>query len=73
VLRRLIGALEAEPDTACPVCSDTHIVWRQDLEHEPWSGPVCTGCGIVVPQPVLTAEAVSAAKRAGRRELASVA
>ncbi|ALC24153.1 hypothetical protein ACH46N_28090 [Streptomyces pristinaespiralis] len=73
VLRRLIGALEAEPGTACPVCSDTHIVWRQDLEHEPWSGPVCTGCGIVVPQPVLTAEAVRAAKRAGRRELASVA
>ena len=51
----------------------TRIVWRQDLAHEPWSGPVCTGCGIVVPQPVLTPEAVAAARRAGRSELASVA
>ncbi|GGW35476.1 hypothetical protein [Streptomyces xantholiticus] len=73
VLRRLIGALEAEPGAACPVCGQTHIVWRQDLGHEPWSGPVCTGCGIVVPQPVLAPEAITAARRAAQRELASVA
>ncbi|MEU1280478.1 hypothetical protein [Streptomyces sp. NPDC005805] len=73
VLRRLIRALEADPDGACPVCRDTHIVWRHGLEHEPSSGPVCTGCGIVVPQPVLTPEAVAAARRAGRGALASVA
>ncbi|TXS51250.1 hypothetical protein [Streptomyces sp. t39] len=73
VLRRLIGALDEEPGSACPVCRGTHIVWRQDLDDEPWAGPVCEGCGIVVPQPVLTAAAVAAARRAGRRELASVA
>ncbi|MEV6650653.1 hypothetical protein [Streptomyces sp. NPDC051219] len=74
VLRRLISALESAPGTACPVCEGTGIVWRQDLAHQPSDGPVCTGCGIVVPQPVLTSEAVAAAKRpARRRHLASVA
>lgn len=73
VLRRLISALETPPGAACPVCRGTGIVWRQDLGHEPWFGPVCTGCGIVLPRPVLTSEAVEAAKRAGRNELASVA
>ncbi|MEJ8634006.1 hypothetical protein [Streptomyces sp. MS2.AVA.5] len=73
VLRRLISALEDGPRAACPVCEETHIVWRQDLANEPWFGPVCAGCGIVVPQPVLTSDAVAAAKRAGRQELASVA
>ncbi|MGW4032183.1 hypothetical protein ACWEFL_23210 [Streptomyces sp. NPDC004838] len=73
VLRRLIAALENEPGAACPVCGGTDIVWRQDLTSEPWTGVVCTGCGIVVPRPVLTSEAVTAAKEAGRRELASAA
>ncbi|MFI6286244.1 hypothetical protein ACIBCM_16030 [Streptomyces sp. NPDC051018] len=73
VLRRLIAALEDEPGAACPVCGSTGIVWRQDLAGEPWTGPVCTGCGILVPRPVLTSEAVAAAKEAGRRALASVA
>lgn len=73
MLRRLISALEDGPRAACPVCEETHIVWRQDLANEPWFGPVCAGCGIVVPQPVLTSEAVAAAKRAGRQDLASVA
>ncbi|MEW2237028.1 hypothetical protein AB0886_33575, partial [Streptomyces sp. NPDC024062] len=54
VLGRLISALGAKPGAACPVCAGTGIVWRQDLDREPWAGPVCTGCGIVVPRPVLT-------------------
>lgn len=73
VLRRLITALERGPGTACPVCTTTVIVWRQDLAHEPWTGPVCTGCGIVVPRPALTSEALAAAKRAAREALVSAA
>ncbi|MBT2490288.1 hypothetical protein J7E96_17530 [Streptomyces sp. ISL-96] len=73
VLRRLIAALESEPGANCPVCGESRIVWKQELAHEPWFGPVCTGCGILVPQPVLTPEALAKAKRARRRELASVA
>ncbi|MER5769413.1 hypothetical protein [Streptomyces sp. NPDC001985] len=73
VLRRLIAALENEPGESCPVCAATRMVWRQDLANEPGSGTVCTGCGIVVPRPVLTSGAVVAAKEAGRRQLASVA
>ncbi|MBT2510465.1 hypothetical protein J7I98_32365 [Streptomyces sp. ISL-98] len=73
VLRRLISALESEPGAVCPVCAEVRIVWKQELAHEPWSGPVCTGCGILVPQPVLTPEALAESKKARRRELASVA
>ncbi|MER6997252.1 hypothetical protein [Streptomyces sp. NPDC000410] len=73
VLRRLIGALESTPGEVCPVCAESRIVWRQDLDHEPWVGPVCTGCGVVVPQPVLTGRALRTAKRIRGRELASVA
>ncbi|WP_326764729.1 hypothetical protein OG978_09275 [Streptomyces sp. NBC_01591] len=73
VLRRLIAALESEPGTACPVCAGAEIRWRQDLRCEPWSGPVCAGCGIVVPQPVLTPGALAKARGALRRDLASVA
>ncbi|MFE3326468.1 hypothetical protein [Streptomyces sp. NPDC059176] len=73
VLRRLIAALEDAPGAACPVCTGRRIVWRQDLQHEPRFGPVCTGCGVVVPQPVLTTEALRTAKRMRSRELASAA
>ncbi|MFE7133602.1 hypothetical protein ACFVIM_22360 [Streptomyces sp. NPDC057638] len=73
VVRRLIAALEGDPGERCPVCEATDIVWRHDLAQEPWTGPVCTGCGIVVPEPVLTSGAVAAAKEAERRGLASVA
>lgn len=73
VLRRLISGLESGPGTACPVCAERGIVWRPDLSNEPWSGPVCRGCGIVVPQPVLTSEALARAKRARLKELASAA
>ncbi|MGW0608080.1 hypothetical protein [Streptomyces sp. NPDC002640] len=68
VLRRLIGALEREPGRSCPVCGDEELAWRHGMNHEPSSGPVCVGCGILVPLPVLTQEAVEAARR-GRRQL----
>ncbi|MEU9981460.1 hypothetical protein [Streptomyces sp. NPDC050856] len=73
VLRRLITALESVPGDDCPVCAGDAVVWRSDLSREPWFGPVCMDCGVLVPQPVLSAEALDAAKRASHRELASVA
>ncbi|PRH78491.1 hypothetical protein C6N75_14495 [Streptomyces solincola] len=74
-LRRLITALERRPGVRCPVCADDGIEWRPELSNEPWYGPVCTGCGVVVPQPALTEEALAAAKRdrRHRQQLASVA
>lgn len=63
MLRRLIAALEREPGTVCPVCTGERLIWKYDLAHEPSSGPVCTGCGIVVPRPVLTPEALAEARR----------
>ncbi|MFF8914516.1 hypothetical protein ACF08M_14620 [Streptomyces sp. NPDC015032] len=73
VLGRLIAALGSEPGTACPVCAGSEIAWRPDLGCEPRSGPVCTGCGILVPQPVLTRGALARARSAHRRDLASAA
>ncbi|MFJ5224768.1 hypothetical protein [Streptomyces sp. NPDC088400] len=73
VLRRLISGLETGPGVTCPVCAEHGIIWRPDLTNEPWSGPVCTGCGIVVPAPVLTSEALHRAKLIRLEELASVA
>ncbi|MFD9869875.1 hypothetical protein ACFXI8_19060 [Streptomyces niveus] len=73
VLRRLIAGLESGPGGVCPVCAEKGIVWRPDLSQAPWSGPVCKGCGIVVPRPVLTSEAMERAKLVRQRELASVA
>jgi hypothetical protein len=66
VLRRLIAALEREPDAVCPVCARPDLVWMYGLAHEPSSGAVCTGCGIVVPDPVLTPTARARAR--ARRE-----
>ncbi|WP_175408116.1 hypothetical protein [Streptomyces sp. TRM64462] len=72
-LRRLIAALESAPGARCPVCGGARFVWRDASG----CGPVCTGCGVVVPAPVLTDEALSAARRSavrgdGARELAAV-
>ncbi len=64
VLRRLITALDSPPDDSCPVCASTRLVWHDNLHHAPDSGPVCTGCGILVPPPVLTDRALVAAKAA---------
>ncbi|MEU1126532.1 hypothetical protein ABZ371_23935 [Streptomyces sp. NPDC005899] len=73
VLRRLIAALGTEPRATCPVCSATGIAWRHDLGREPSSGPVCTGCGIAVPRPVLTAGALAKARTTRTQDLASAA
>ncbi len=66
VLRRLITALDSAPGDCCPVCGATHIVWREGLRHDPAAGPVCTECGIVVPVPVLSPGALTAARAAAR-------
>ncbi|MFM9367888.1 hypothetical protein [Streptomyces sp. Da 82-17] len=63
VLRKLIAALEREPGDHCPVCASADIVWKYDLAHEPSAGPVCTGCGIVVPQPVLAPGSLARARQ----------
>ncbi|MER6502442.1 hypothetical protein ABT218_24435 [Streptomyces sp. NPDC001455] len=73
VLDRLIAALEAGPGTACPVCGCDEIEWRPDPVCEQWTGPVCSGCGILVPRPVLTPGALARARGARRRDLASAA
>ncbi|ALC30743.1 hypothetical protein ABT013_32205 [Streptomyces bacillaris] len=75
VLRRLIAALGSGPGSACPVCADTGIEWRQERARgrEAWSGPVCTGCGIAVPQPVLTDHALARARLIRHRRLAAAA
>ncbi|OAR27558.1 hypothetical protein A8W25_04815 [Streptomyces sp. ERV7] len=73
VLGRIIAALRTVPGAGCPVCEEQRLVWQRDLAHDPWCGPVCAACGILVPQPVLTAEALVRAKLVRRRELASVA
>lgn len=73
VLGRLISALGSAPGTVCPVCTEQGIAWRQELEQEPWSGPVCTGCGIVVPQHVLTPGTLARARRIRPPDLASAA
>jgi hypothetical protein len=63
VLRRLIAALERSPGSTCPVCGGERLIWKYGLDHEPSSGPVCADCGILVPRPVLTAEALACARR----------
>lgn len=65
VLRKLIAALERAPGSGCPVCGGERLPWKYDLDHEPSSGPVCADCGILVPRPVLTPEALAYA-RSGR-------
>jgi len=63
VLRRMISALEREPGAVCPVCDGERLVWKYELDHEPSTGPVCTDCGILVPRPVLTPDALADARR----------
>ncbi|KOU22196.1 hypothetical protein ADK52_22070 [Streptomyces sp. WM6372] len=75
VLRRLVAALESEPGTGCPVCGEQELRWPAHGPGQrrgpraghrtwegawAWDGPVCAGCGIVVPRPAL-ADAVSVA------------
>ncbi|KUJ67254.1 hypothetical protein ACZ90_29680 [Streptomyces albus subsp. albus] len=63
VLRRMIEAMESGPGTECPICAEEHLVWRDTLDRCPPSGPVCTGCGIVVPVALLSPAALTAARR----------
>lgn len=71
VPRRLITALDSPPGECCPVCGSTRLVWHDDLRHAPGAGPVCSGCGVLLPPPVLSGRAVAAAKAAARWELAA--
>jgi hypothetical protein len=64
VLRRLIDTLDGRPADCCPVCDCSRLVWHDHLRHAPDSGPVCTGCGILVPAPALTDRALVAARAA---------
>ncbi|MFE2170649.1 hypothetical protein ACFXB3_37150 [Streptomyces sp. NPDC059447] len=70
VLRRLVRALESEPGTGCPVCGESELRWPAVVRVGhwegawAWDGPLCAGCGIVVPRPAL-AETPSASVRAG--------
>ncbi|MEU8523494.1 hypothetical protein [Streptomyces sp. NBC_01216] len=73
VLRRLIAALKAEPGEHCPVCAGSFVEWRPSLGGEPWCGPVCGTCGVVVPRAVLTAAALARARGEARPALASAA
>ncbi|WP_415948831.1 hypothetical protein [Streptomyces sp. KLOTTS4A1] len=73
VLRRLISALEREPGEVCPVCASADIAWEQALTHEPFTGPLCLRCGIVVPRPVLSARALQRIRARGARPLLSAA
>ncbi|MFG2192409.1 hypothetical protein [Streptomyces sp. NPDC048639] len=71
VVRRLVSALESEPRSVCPVCAEDGIDWFWGLGHHPGSAPVCTTCGIVVPEAVLTPDALMAARRSRRAALVS--
>ncbi|MGY0063192.1 hypothetical protein ACWY4P_42765 [Streptomyces sp. LZ34] len=68
VLRRLILAMESGPASTCPVCTQDRLTWHDNLDRHPWEGPLCGTCGILVPAPVLTTEALAAARhtRSGR-------
>lgn len=67
VVRRLITALESAPGRACPVCGSPDLAWGLPLGRRPWSGPVCGGCGIAVPRPVLAPEALPTATMLSKR------
>ncbi|MFG2995586.1 hypothetical protein [Streptomyces sp. NPDC048340] len=66
VLRRLVAALESTPGTACPVCGEQELHWPSAAGAGggpwagawAWDGPLCAGCGIVVPRPALTESAL---------------
>ncbi|MFC0601625.1 hypothetical protein [Streptomyces palmae] len=73
VLRRMVQAMESGPGTECPICAEEHLVWHDGLDRIPPAGPVCTGCGIVVPVALLTPAALTAARQPrSERRYASV-
>ncbi|CAL9285082.1 hypothetical protein [Streptomyces sp. SudanB25_2051] len=65
-LRRLIAALEAGPGGCCPVCGGDRFLWRWD-GRDAARGPVCGDCGVLVPAPLLSPEALGSARRRAAR------
>ncbi|MFG3349780.1 hypothetical protein ACGF1Z_32550 [Streptomyces sp. NPDC048018] len=73
VVGRLVDALRRGPGERCPVCSGPHIEWRAGLRNEPWYGPVCADCGVLIPRAVLTPRALARTRGEDAPRLASVA
>lgn len=73
VVGRLVAALKRGPGEGCPVCAGQRIEWRAELRDEPWFGPVCAECGVLIPRAVLTPRALARTRDEGAPRLASVA
>ncbi|MEU6975799.1 MULTISPECIES: hypothetical protein [unclassified Streptomyces] len=73
VVGRLVAALKRGPGDHCPVCAGPHIEWRAELRDEPWFGPVCEDCGVLIPRAVLTSRALARTRGDALPRLASVA
>ncbi|MFJ9828044.1 hypothetical protein ACIRSU_27330 [Streptomyces sp. NPDC101160] len=73
VVGRLVAALKRGPGEGCPVCAGQRIEWRSGLRDEPWFGPVCAECGVLLPRAVLTPRALSRTRDEGAPRLASAA
>ncbi|MEU7027524.1 hypothetical protein AB0A60_12645 [Streptomyces sp. NPDC046275] len=73
VVGRLVAALRRDPGEHCPVCAGPRIEWRDGPADEPWLGPACEDCGVLIPRAVLTPRALARTRGAGTARLASVA
>lgn len=73
VMRRLVAALRQGPGEGCPVCAGSQVEWRAGLSEEPWFGPVCADCGVLIPRAALTPLAWARSRDAAAPRLASVA
>ncbi|MFD0370915.1 MULTISPECIES: hypothetical protein [unclassified Streptomyces] len=73
VVGRLVEALRNGPGEHCPVCAGPRIEWRSELRDEPWFGPVCEDCGVLIPRGVLTPRALARTRGDVTSRLASVA
>lgn len=73
VVGRLVAALKRGPGEHCPVCAGPRIEWRAELRDEPWFGPVCEDCGVLIPRAVLTPRALARTRGDALPRLASAA
>ncbi|WP_370411340.1 hypothetical protein [Streptomyces fradiae] len=73
VVGRLVAALRRGPGELCPVCAGPHIEWRGGPADEPWFGPACGDCGVLIPRAVLTPRALARTRGVVPARLASVA